>query len=103
MSTPLPIVEDLHALWCTDACSPHIPLVVACCSVLFVRQVKIVGDQTGAYAGNQFQKPVIGEVPGTPYSMQVRTKPTHRLSAVYWVSVRHFAADLLFVAARHSL
>ncbi|CAM9553937.1 unnamed protein product [Sphacelaria rigidula] len=31
-------------------------------------QVKVVGDQGGAYAGNQFQKPrTPGHVPGTPY------------------------------------
>lgn len=40
-----------------------------------VIQVKAVGDQSGAYEGNKFQKPrprTPGEVPGTPYlTMQV--------------------------------
>lgn len=38
-------------------------------------QVKVVGDQTGAYAGNQFHKPRApgGGVPSTPFlPMQVR-------------------------------
>lgn len=61
--------RNKHALKSSCVCFLGVVLVVRP-----LTQVKVVGDQSGAYAGNQFQKPRgPGEVPGTPYlTMQVR-------------------------------